>query len=106
MLIAVQTNVLATGIESVLKLGDGIAVDRIVFSDENAIHAEIDRLRPSVLVLEETQAMVPIMLSLKLFRAHTNLKIVVVNADSNVVQVFERRELLLQTGIDLVQAVQ
>ncbi len=106
VLIAVQANVLATGIESVLKSVDGLAVDRIAINDNNVIRAEIDRLQPAILVLEETQAAAQVLPLLELFRLHPELKILVVNADSNVVQVYERRELFLEAGIDLVQAVQ
>jgi len=106
VLIAVQANVLATGIESVLKSVDGLAVNRIAFNDKNVIRAEIDRLQPAVLVLEEMQAVAQVLPLLELFRLHPNLKILVVNVDSNVVQVYERRELFLEAGNDLVQAVQ
>ena len=106
VLIAVQANVLATGIESVLKSVDGIAVNRIAFNDKNVIRAEIERLQPAILVLEEMQAVAQVLPLLELFRLHPNLKILVVNVDSNVVQVYERRELFLEAGNDLVQAIQ
>jgi hypothetical protein len=106
VLIAVQANVLATGIESVLKSADGLAIIRIAFSNGKDVRAEIDRLQASVLVLEETQALAQVMPLLELFRVHPGLKILVVKADSNVVQVYERRELLLNAGTDLIQAIQ
>ncbi len=106
VLIAVQAHVLATGIESVLKSVDGLAVDRIAFNDKNIIRAEIDRLQPAILVLEEMQAVAQVLPLLELFRLHPELKILVVNADSNIVQVYERRELFLEAGVDLVHAVQ
>jgi DNA-binding NarL/FixJ family response regulator len=106
VLIAVQANILATGIESVLKTGEGLAVDRIAFNDKNIVRAEIDRLQPAILVLEEMQGLTQVLPLLELFRLHPNLKILVVNADSNIVQVYERRELCLEASIDLVQAVQ
>ena len=106
MLIAVQANVLATGIESLLKSADDLSVNRIAFSDKNVVLAEIDRLQPTVLVLDEAQTLAQVMPLLELLRVHPDLKIMVVNAENNVVQVYERRELFLKAGTDLVQAVQ
>jgi hypothetical protein len=106
VLIAVQAHVLATGIESVLKTVDGLVVNRIAFDDKNFILAQMDRLHPTILVLEEMQALAQVLPLLELFRLHPDLKILVVNADSNCVQVYERRNLFLEAGIDLVQAFQ
>ena len=106
VLIAVQANVLATGIESLLKSADGLSVNRIAFSDKNVVYAEIDRLQPTVLVLDEAQALAPVMPLLEIFKVQPGLKILVVNAENNVVQVYERRELSLEAGTDLVLAVQ
>ena len=106
VLIAVQAHVLATGIESVLRSVDGLAVNRIAFDDKNIILAEMDRLQPAILVLEEMQALAQVLPLLELFRLHPDLKILVVNSDSNCVQVYERRDLFLEAGIDLVQAFQ
>jgi hypothetical protein len=106
VLIAVQSNVLATGIESLLNSVDGLAVSRVMFYDKHVVQTEVERLQPTILVLDEAQALAHVKPLVDLFNGQPGLKIVVVNAENNVVQVYERRELCLQVGTDLVQVVQ
>lgn len=106
VLIALHSSVLASGIESILNSGDGLAVSRVTLLDHQFVPAEGEWLLPTVLVLDEAQALEQIRPLVDLFQAHAGLKILVVNPENNIVHIYERRELCLQAGADLVQVVQ
>jgi hypothetical protein len=106
VLVAVQSKVLGAGLESLLKPANGFSVRRIAPNISDIVQAKIDRTLPTVLVLDEAPGLRRLLPVLEAFWGHPDLKILVVNAASNLVQVYGRRELYLTAATDLVQVVQ
>jgi hypothetical protein len=104
VLIAVQSQVLAAGVESLLTSVAGLQACHADSDELPSLRAAIAAVQPRLLVLDAAQA--PVQLLQALFDGAPGLKVLVVNADNNLVQLYERRELALQVDTDWLHVLQ
>ena len=106
ILIAISGAVLAAGVEGVLTRTGSFEVVSILPSDEATIRREVDRLQPSALIVDETVPASHLAFSLDDRRLPARMRVLVVHGQNNSLQIYDRQQLELRSGADLVDVLQ
>jgi DNA-binding NarL/FixJ family response regulator len=106
VLIAVSAAVLAAGVEGLLNRTGGFEVIRILPSEADTLQREVDRVRPTVLIVDQGVPLGDLAPMLENAKSPDRFRILVVHPEHNALQVFDRREVELQSGLDLIQLLQ
>jgi hypothetical protein len=105
VLIAISGVVLAAGVEGLLARTGGFEVIRIIPSDEGTLRREVDRLRPAALIVDRGVALTQLAQAMEDWKPRARLRILVVHPEHNSLQVFDRQEIELQSGTDLIEVL-
>jgi hypothetical protein len=105
-LIAVSAAVLAAGVEGLLNRTGDFEVIRIVPSEAGTLQREVARLRPAVLIVDGTVPLGELAPALTNEKSPAPFRILVVHPEHNGLHVYDRHEIELQSGMDLVHVLQ
>jgi hypothetical protein len=75
-------------------------------NDDTIIRREVDRLDPEALIVDHPVAASQLALTLERQNSRAGLKVLVVNPETNALQIYKRQHVELQSGADLVEVLQ
>jgi hypothetical protein len=98
--------VLAAGVEGLLARSGGFEVIRIIPGDPGTLRREVERLRPVALIVDKSVALGELAQAMETWKPRGGLRILVVHPEHNSMQIYDRREIELQSGTDLIDILQ
>lgn len=96
---------LGAGVESLLLQEISLDVIGISPRDEEELIRKIRYLQPAVIILDEATLLTQSIRLLAMLRKEHELRLVIVNADKNLVQVYHKQSVLLTQISDLIEVL-
>lgn len=96
---------LGAGVESLLRREPNIDVIGISSRDEEELIKKIGCLQPAAVILDEASYLIHSIRLLAMLRKEHELRLVIVNADKNLVQVYHKQNILLTQISDLIKVL-
>ncbi len=96
---------LLAGVRHILDQEGDLEILSTPISDVVAITQEIELFKPEVIVVEESMPWANSLMMFDLLKAYPELRVVVVSADENRLQVYEKKEILIYQLGDFFSAV-
>ncbi len=105
VLVVENESLLGAGIESLLTRETDLDLVGIASGNEADLIKIIEHSQPQVIILDEATYMTNSIRLLDLFRNYSELRLVLVNANDNLVHIYEKRKLLVSQAADLADIV-
>jgi DNA-binding NarL/FixJ family response regulator len=93
---------LGAGVEYLLSREDGLDLVGIDPCDELTLGEIIEHVQPQVVVVDEAMSQANSLDLLSLLKKPLNFKLMVVSADSDLIEVYERQQFLVTQPADLI----
>ncbi len=103
VLVATREMLLGSGIESMLVRQKELDLVGITLGNKTDLIKKISRLKPEVVILDETTYLVSARDLLALLTDWPEIRLVVVSASENRVQIYNKRQILVTQSTDLVE---
>jgi hypothetical protein len=103
ILVSTRSQLLETCIIGVLKNSDELDVRSI--SPDDMAGANIASMQPPLVILESSASHVEPAQLLEVLDRYARFRILLVHPDTNVVHVYDKREITLESGVDLVKLI-
>jgi chemotaxis response regulator CheB len=104
VLVIYDDQLLSAGIESLLAGRLDLEVKRTT-STGNHLSKEIRNFTPHVIVLDENLGLTNISTILDLLKDYAKLRIIVVGIDNNLVNIYDKHQVMITRGNDLLTAI-
>ena len=101
ILVVTDNDLLLVGIERLLTITDEFPISKYVSRDENEIIRHIQETAPEVVIVDGTFEKTGSLQLTHLLDSMKDLRLLILQVDSNHIQVYEKREVLLQHAADL-----
>jgi hypothetical protein len=95
------------GLKSLIRRDDGLQILTATAGDAATFFAEVTRLSPEVILLNGASDLeqIPFSEMLNILPAATNLRLIVVRSDDNVIDVYEKRRVQAVNSSDLLAVI-
>ena len=105
ILVIRSQHLVAMHIEYLLKRVEEFSVESIQSSDIGSVVESVELFQPEVIVMNSSLPISEISWWSKVLDRFDKLRIIIVHNDTNQIELFEKRELTLTSGDDLVETV-
>ncbi|RMF00029.1 MAG: DNA-binding response regulator [Chloroflexi bacterium] len=105
VLVVDENSMFSNGVQLLLVAQKTLEIIGTVPVDLSLISAEIERLHPDVLVLNEKMVSSQSNLIFSLLKNHPTLRVIALNLEGNQINIFDNRQVMVKSFSDLVSAI-
>jgi hypothetical protein len=105
VLIIKNEHLLSDGISSLLAHVDDLDVVGATFVSSEDLANQIEKLKPSTLILEENNGLGEISSLIKMLKDCHELRLIIIDGQKNLIHVYEKKELVVTRSSDLLTAI-
>jgi DNA-binding NarL/FixJ family response regulator len=102
ILVVSENDLLLTGIERLLGANNGYSIHKSVSLDEKDIIQQIQQTGMDVIIIEANEIVPSVDRLIRLMCTSNQLRVLTLEVNSNQIQIYDKREVLLQGSEDLV----
>lgn len=106
VLVIYSDHLLAAGVESLLTRQGNLTVMSASIHRRNLLGREIVRFQPDVVVLDESLQFTDFPQLLELLKEYPKLRVIVVDTVDNIMHIYDKHQIAVTQGHDLVSAIQ
>jgi DNA-binding NarL/FixJ family response regulator len=105
VLIVKNEHLLSDGIYSLLARADDLDIVGTAFISSEDLADQIERLKPSALILEENNGLGEISSIIKMLKNCHEFRLIIIDGQKNLIHVYEKKELVIARSADLLMAI-
>ena len=106
-ILVVENNLLlGAGLENLLSRETNLKITGIAPRGEEELIEQIKKLRPAIVILDEATYLTHSVRLLAYLRILQKFRLVIVSANSNLIQIYHKENILLTQTIDLIKILQ